>query len=115
MCHSALSDGGQKSRTIDMRLQLTRRGDYAIRAALLLAQMGDETISSSAIARATDIPERFVGQVMGDLVRAGLVTASIGRRGGYHLAQPAQEISLLQIVEAVEGDTRRRTCILSDA
>jgi len=96
-----------------MRLQLTRRGDYAIRAALLLARVGDETTSSSAIARATGIPARFVGQVMGDLVRAGLVEASIGRRGGYRLARPAPEISLLEIVEAVEGDTRRRTCILS--
>src|SRR5262245_43834180 len=112
MCHSALSDGGQKSRTMTMRLELTRRGDYAIRAAVELARRGEEITSSGAIARATAIPERFTGQVMGDLVRAGLVEANVGRHGGYRLARGPSDISLLEIVEAVEGDTRRRTCIL---
>jgi Rrf2 family protein len=95
-----------------MRLELTRRGDYAIRACVLLARLGDDITSGGSIARATGIPERFVGQVMGDLVRADLVEANVGRHGGYRLARAANQISLLEIVEAVEGDTRRRTCIL---
>jgi Rrf2 family protein len=77
-----------------------------------LARVDGETLSAPAIAQATRIPERFVGQVMGDLARAGLVDARIGRRGGYKLARSAGSISLLNIVEAVEGDTRRRTCVL---
>ena len=96
-----------------MRLELTRRGDYAIRAMLHLARTPDETVSGTAIGRETQIPGRFVGQVMGDLARAGLVNAQIGRRGGYRLSRPAAQINLLEIVEAVEGDTRRKTCVLS--
>jgi len=98
-----------------MRLELTRRGDYAMRAMLHLARTDEDAVSATAIARSTQIPARFVGQVMGDLVRAGLVDARIGRRGGYWLARPAVDINLLEIVEAVEGDTRRKTCVLRDA
>jgi len=97
-----------------VRLELTRRGDYAIRAMLHLARAEDVTLSAPAIAAAARIPARFMGQVMGDLARAGLVNGQIGRRGGYRLAKPATQISLLDIVEAVEGDTRRRTCVLSE-
>jgi Rrf2 family protein len=50
--------------------------------------------------------------VMRDLVRAGLVDGTVGRAGGYRIAKPSAEISLLDVVEAVEGDSRRRVCIL---
>lgn len=79
---------------------------------LLLARDSGTTRSSAAIANDTQIPVRFVGQVMGALVRAGLVEARIGRHGGYFLDRPAESVSLLDIVEAVEGPSRRRTCIL---
>ncbi len=49
---------------------------------------------------------------MRPLVRAGLVTAQTGRTGGYRLGRPAGEISLLTVIEAIEGDTRRQTCVL---
>jgi Rrf2 family protein len=100
-----------------MRLQLTRRGDYAIRAMLLLArETGRETgevLSGAEIARRTEIPERLVTQVMGQLVRAGLVRARLGRHGGYWLGEQGQTIPILAIVEAVEGDARRQRCVLS--
>jgi Rrf2 family protein len=97
-----------------MRLQLTRRGDYAIRAMLLLAK--DRGVLTGAdIAGRTNIPERLVSQVLGQLVRAGLVRARLGRRGGYRLAQPGSTIPILAIVEAVEGDARRERCVLRDA
>jgi Rrf2 family protein len=97
-----------------MRLQLTRRGDYAIRAMLLLAQE-PEVLTGADIAHRTNIPERLVRQVMGQLVRAGLVHARLGRHGGYWLAQPGSSIAILAIVEAVEGDARRERCVLSGA
>jgi Rrf2 family transcriptional regulator, iron-sulfur cluster assembly transcription factor len=96
-----------------MRLQLTRRGDYAIRAMLLLARESGEVLSGSEIARRTDIPERLVTQVMGQLVRAELVRARLGRHGGYWLEEQAEAIPILSIVEAVEGDARRQRCVLS--
>lgn len=94
-----------------MRLELTRRTDYALRALLFLARHGGRQ-STPVIAAAMNIPIRFLPQVMGDLSRAGLVHSTAGRQGGYELVGPAAAIDLLSIVEAVEGDTRRRTCIL---
>lgn len=95
-----------------MRLRLTKRGDYAVRAMLALADARDRLLTGSQIAADTGIPVSFLPQVMGDLVHAGLADGLQGRTGGYRLARPAGEISLLGVVEAVEGDSRRKTCIL---
>lgn len=95
-----------------MRLRLTRRGDYAVRAMLALADAMGSVVTGDEIAARTGVPRSFLPQVMGSLVHAGLVDGLQGRRGGYRLAGPADEISLLAIVEAVEGDSRRATCIL---
>jgi Rrf2 family protein len=96
-----------------VRLELTNRADYAIRAMLALASPdGDGLQSARAIAARMDIPPRFLPQVLRDLSVAGLVSARTGRRGGYRLARPADSISLLAIVEAVEGETGRQTCVL---
>jgi len=96
-----------------MRLELTKRGDYAVRAMLALACGGGERLlSAPKIAEEMNIPPRFLPQVMGDLVRAELVMSEPGRAGGYRLARPASSISLLTIIEAIEGDSRRQTCVL---
>jgi Rrf2 family protein len=96
-----------------MRLELTKRADYAIRAVLALSRAADgERLSVRRIAADERVPERFLPQVMSDLVRAGLVEGTVGRSGGYRLAKSSTEISLLEVVEAVEGDSRRRVCIL---
>lgn len=95
-----------------MRLELTRRGDYAVRAMTRLARADTGQLTAAAVAAETGIPASFVPQVMGDLVRAGLVANRRGRAGGYRLARPAEDVSLLQVVEAAEGDARRQTCVL---
>lgn len=96
-----------------MRLELTKRADYAIRAVLALSRVDDgERMSARRIAADERVPDRFMPQVMRDLVRAGLVEGTVGRSGGYRLAKPSAEMSLLDVVEAVEGDSRRRVCIL---
>jgi Rrf2 family transcriptional regulator, iron-sulfur cluster assembly transcription factor len=96
-----------------VRLELTRRGDYAVRAMLsIAANDGQPPISVRRIAEAMSIPPPILPQVMRDLVRAGLVVAQTGRTGGYRLGRPAGEISLLAVIEALEGDTRRQTCVL---
>ena len=95
-----------------MRLELTRRGDYAVRAMLTLARGPADRVTAASLADATAIPPSYVPQVMGDLVRAGLVANHRGRLGGYSLALPPDEVSLLAIIEAVEGESRRRTCVL---
>lgn len=95
-----------------MRIELTRRGDYAVRAMLSLARPDAGRLTAAALGKVTGIPTNYVPQVMGDLVRAGLVANHRGRHGGYSLALPAREVSLLAVVEAVEGESRRRTCVM---
>jgi len=95
-----------------MRLRLTKRGDYAVRAMLALADAHGALLTGGQIAQQTGIPISFLPQVMGDLVHAGLADGLQGRTGGYRLGRPADRISLLGVVEAVEGDSRRKTCIL---
>ncbi len=96
-----------------MRPELTKRADYAIRAMLALTRTNDNRpLSTRRIAEEMEIPVRFLPQAMGDLSRAGLVRAESGRNGGYLLQRPAVEISLLDVIEAVEGDSRRQSCVL---
>ncbi len=96
-----------------MRLELTRRGDYAVRAAVALAGAdGNGLLSTRRIATEMQIPPRFLPQVMADLVRAALVVATTGRSGGYRLSRPAVEISLLDVIRAAEHEHGMRTCIL---
>jgi len=96
-----------------MRLELTRRGDYAVRAMLALGQhSGDDWLSVPAVSAAMAIPERFLPRVMADLVEAGLVVGRRGRTGGYRLARPAVAISLLDIIAAAEREPDPRKCIL---
>lgn len=95
-----------------MRLELTRRADYAIRAMVALASSDDEVLSGPRIAAAMDIPPRFVGQVMGPLVKGGLVDARTGRSGGYRLTRPAETITILSVIEACEDQVRRFHCVL---
>ncbi len=95
-----------------MQLELARRTDYAIQALVLLAHNPDQTLSSVEISKRTHVPVRFASQVMGYLVRAKFVTAVIGRSGGYRLSEMPERVSVLAIVEAVEGETRRKRCVL---
>ena len=99
---------------IVVRLELTHRGAYAIRAVLTLAhQDGDGVVPARTIAQQMDIPVRFLPQVLGDLSRAGIVEARLGRAGGYRLSRRPSLISILDVIEATEGDTRRQTCVLT--
>jgi Rrf2 family protein len=96
-----------------VRLDLTRRADYAIRATLALAHAGDGVrLSARRIAADQGIPGRILPRIMTDLGRAGVVASTAGRTGGYELAREPATVSLLDVIEAVEGDTRRRTCVL---
>jgi Rrf2 family transcriptional regulator, iron-sulfur cluster assembly transcription factor len=96
-----------------MRLELTKRADYGVRAMLALTDVPDPgVLSVRRIADAMDIPVAILPRVMGDLARCCLVVPVTGRTGGYRLARPADQINLLEVIEAIEGDSRRQTCVL---
>lgn len=92
---------------------MTKRGDYAVRAALGLVALDDgRPVSARRVAERMNIPPRFLAHVLTDLVRAGLVIGTAGRAGGYRLAAPAEEIDLLRIVDAVEDDGEAPRCVI---
>jgi len=95
-----------------MKLVPTRRTDYAIRALIHLANSEESPVSAAVIGKAMDIPTGFLQQVLREMQQAGLVTSRPGPSGGYALARPAGEISVLQIVEALEGPLRSTECAL---
>ena len=104
---------GPSDDTEPMRLDLTRRGDYAVRAMLALAGPGsDGWLSVHRIAAAMSIPVRFLPTVMRDLTKTGLVEARTGRAGGYRLARAAELITLLDVIDAVEPEDDARRCVL---
>ena len=95
-----------------MNFKLGKRADYAVRATLALAQPGPERRKARSIAEQMAIPETFVPQILADLVRAGICISQAGPDGGYALARDAREISLLDVIDAVEPEIRSAECIL---
>lgn len=97
-----------------MRLELGRRADYAVRATVDLARHhGDGARRKGrAIAEEMQIPSTYVPQILAELVRAGLVDSVAGPGGGYVLARAPAEISLLEVITAVEGRLGSEQCVL---
>lgn len=96
-------------------MQLTRRGEYAIRAMYDLAiYEGEGTTYSKEIARRQQIPPKYIAQIILDLSRAGLVHTNRGAHGGVRLARSADEISLRVIIEAIEGPISLNICLLRE-
>jgi len=97
-----------------MKLALTRRGDYALRAALYLAERWDPAGFAKIrdVAAAMNLPASYTPHVLLLLAGSGIATAKAGREGVYRLARPPDEVSVLEVVEAAEGELRSTTCIL---
>lgn len=87
------------SRTV----HFSARVDYALRAAAELAAAAPGSLKSEEIARAQDLPARFLEGILGDLRRSGLVHSRRGAVGGYSLARPAADITLADVIRAVGG------------
>ncbi len=93
-------------------MQITRQADYAVRAVLYLAQIGtDQRAATSQIAQEQQIPPSFLAKIVSQLSVAGLLQTSRGARGGVSLARSAGEISLLDVVEAIDGPILLNECV----
>ena len=84
-------------------MRISARADYALRAAAELAAAGGGPVKGDALATAQAIPHKFLENILADLRHARLVRSQRGADGGYWLAQPAEEISLADVIRAVEG------------
>ena len=84
-------------------MRISAKVDYAVRAAVELAAAGGDPIKGEAIADAQDIPLKFLENILGELKHTGIVSSRRGAQGGYWLAKPAEDVSLADIVRAVEG------------
>jgi Rrf2 family protein len=84
-------------------VRISAKADYALRAAAELATADGGPVKGEQLATRQDIPPKFLENILGDLRHAGLVRSQRGADGGYWLQRPAAEITLAEIVRAVEG------------
>ncbi len=93
-------------------MQITRQADYAVRAVLHLARMGsNDRAATSTVAREQNIPPSFLAKIISQLSIAGLLHTSRGARGGVTLARDPSDISLLEVVEAIDGPIQLNECV----
>jgi Rrf2 family protein len=91
---------------------LPKTAEYALRATVWLGQKPDDTESADELAAITQVPRRYLHKVLQDLVQARLVRSQPGPGGGYALARPPTEITILDVVNAVAPLERIRNCPL---
>ena len=84
-------------------MRVSAKADYAIRAAVELAAAGEGPVKGERIAQAQEIPSNFLENILSDLRNAGIVASRRGAEGGYWLARPAAEVSLADVIRAVDG------------
>ena len=94
-------------------MQITRAGEYGVLGLLYLARQGpDQMALIDAISRDEEIPRSFLAKIFQSLVKAGLVRSYRGAGGGFALSRKPSEISVLEVIEAIEGKIALQRCQL---
>ncbi|MBI2479846.1 MAG: Rrf2 family transcriptional regulator [Planctomycetia bacterium] len=91
---------------------LPKTAEYALRATVWLGRTPEKAESADLLAGAILVPRRYLHKVLQDLVKAGLVRSQSGPGGGYRLARPPEEITILDVVNAVDPIQRIQACPL---
>lgn len=84
-------------------ISVTSKSRYAVVAMAELARSGDRPLPVKELAERRDIPDQFLEQLFSTLRRSGLLTSHRGSKGGYTLSRPAEEITVLEVVQALDG------------
>ena len=93
-------------------MQITRQADYAVRAVLYLARMEpNQRAATSQVAQEQHIPPSFLAKIISQLSIAGLLHTSRGARGGVTLAREPKDITLLEVIEAIDGPIMLNECV----
>ncbi len=95
-------------------MQITKQADYALRAVRYLSRLPEgEKASTSSIAIREKIPSSFLAKIISQLTIAGILHTVRGARGGVYLSRPAKDISMLEIVEAIDGPIIFNECTVN--
>lgn len=92
-------------------VKITKKTDYGLTLLSVLASKPDELHSLRSIADSHQLPYKFIGQVASVLLEAGIIISKEGASGGYRLAKKPQDISLLQVMEALDGPPVHIDCL----
>jgi Rrf2 family protein len=84
-------------------MRVSAKADYAVRAMVQLASEDEGPVKGERISDSQEIPVKFLENILGELRHAGLVRSQRGTEGGYWLAKPAEEVTVADVIRAVEG------------
>ena len=85
-------------------MRISRTVEYGLTATVFIAQnCKDGRVMAKKISEAYDLPTEYLLQVLQQLVRVGILTSKKGPKGGFNLARPAKKITMLEIIEAIDG------------
>ena len=91
-------------------MRISAKADYAVRAAIeLAAATDDKPVKAERIATNQEIPLNFLENILGELRHAGIVRSHRGADGGFRLARPAADVTVADIIRAVDGPLRYRS------
>lgn len=93
-------------------MEITRETDYAIRCVLHLSEKPDEIIMVDEIAKARAIPKSFLSKILQKLAKANIVKSYRGVKGGFQLARKPDDISIYDVIEAIEGPIAMNVCAI---
>ncbi len=92
-------------------MRLSRKSDYALRAVRHLSNLPQGKLGSiNSIAEAEAIPREFLAKILKDLTISGILVSYLGVTGGYRLARPPKDISMLDVIEAIDGPIHLNLC-----
>jgi Rrf2 family protein len=93
-------------------MELTKAGDYGIFGVIYLAkQPKGKIVSLAEVAKEEKLPEKFLAKIFQNLARSGLVTSHRGARGGFSLARPANQITVKELLESIQGPIHFTRCL----
>jgi Rrf2 family protein len=84
-------------------VRISAKSDYALRAATELAAADGGPVKGEALATRQQIPQKFLENILSDMRQAGIVRSQRGAEGGYWLARPAEEVTVADVIRAVDG------------
>ncbi|MFA7330669.1 MAG: Rrf2 family transcriptional regulator [Candidatus Delongbacteria bacterium] len=93
-------------------MRLSKTTEYAIRVMSFLARRSDEAVSVAQLSETLAIPYKYLARLMTQLSQAGLLQSTQGKKGGYRIARPLEEIFIYQIVDVVEGLENYNRCVM---